>query len=135
MLQLDSISDFNLMSFPINMCSHNKDDVLSWEMVFYHVRSINLHCCPFTVFKLSTQQGHSEYQFFFCFFFQWLLNMFENEKPIIFGGFFLCMGHGYIWIYLKWMNEPTGYVYFYTLHFHLTKDFRCFVSFSMTGKK
>lgn len=65
MLQLVSISDFNLMSFPINMCSDNKDDVLSWEMVFYHVRSIHLHFHPFKVFKLSTQQGHSEYQGFF----------------------------------------------------------------------
>ena len=39
------------MSFPINICSHNKDDVLSWRMVLYHVM-ISHSLVHFTAFQL-----------------------------------------------------------------------------------
>lgn len=40
------------MSFPINICSHNTGDVLSWEMVFHHVIST----FTLALFQLSTYQ-------------------------------------------------------------------------------
>lgn len=51
------------MSFPINICSHNENDVLSGKMVFYHVIITHLHWQPFTGFQLSAQSRQCDFQY------------------------------------------------------------------------
>ena len=98
MLQLDSISDFNLMSFPINMCSHNKDDVLSWEVVFHHVRG-EVYIYIATLSQLSNYQHNKDTVnirlFFFFFFFLndfWTCLKMKYHLPLVVSMYVWVMG-------------------------------------------
>ena len=71
------------MSFPINICTHNKEDVLSWKMVFYHVIITHLHWHFFTAFRLQTQRPNCDYQY---------LNTTSEQGEKITAGFVMSMG-------------------------------------------
>lgn len=51
------------MSFPINICCHNENDLLSWKIVFYHVIIAHLHWQISTALRLPIQCGQWDFQY------------------------------------------------------------------------